>query len=66
MEGFLELWAGKAMGDKNVKRKADEGLVCEITEDSLRPPLQDFIMDVHVTYLNLESVEAAGHDGARL
>lgn len=38
VEGFLELWAGKAMGDKNVKRKADEGLVCEITEDSLRPP----------------------------
>lgn len=38
MEGFLELWTGKAMGDKNVKRKADEGLVCEITEDSLRPP----------------------------
>lgn len=38
VEGFLELWAGKAMGDKNVKGEADGGLVCEITEESLRPP----------------------------
>lgn len=35
---LLELWAGKAMGGKNIKRKADGGLVCEITEESLRPP----------------------------
>ena len=52
VKGFLEFWAGKAMVDKNVKGKADGSLVCEIAEESLRPPLQDFIMDVHVIHLN--------------